>query len=284
MILKVKRQLRAAIAPWLVVFAAASVVPAAAAAEPLRIGGTGAALGAMRVLAQEFTKAEPRVSVRIPANLGSAGGIQAVIAGAVDLAISARPLTPEELGAGVKDIGWVQTPLAFVTSYPRALSLRSKAVADLFTNPRAAWPNREPVRLIMRPQNEVEMGSVLANLPGMQAALEAARRRSDIPVAATEQDNADFALKMEGSLTLMPLSQLLTERPDLRVLPLDGVRPSLSTLENGTYPLAQNLFLVLPAKPSPAAKRFVAFLSSPKAKRILQDSGMIPVARIALDS
>ena len=284
MISKVKRQLRAAIAPWLVVFAAAGVVPAAAAAEPLRIGGTGAALGAMRVLAQEFTKAESRISVRIPANLGSAGGVQAVIAGAVDLAISARPLTPEELEAGVKDIGWVQTPLAFVTSYPRALSLRSKAVAELFTNPRAAWPNGEPVRLIMRPQNEVDMGSVLANLPGMQAALEAARRRSDIPVAATEQDNADFALKMEGSLTLMPLSQLLTERPDLRVLPLDGVRPSLNTLANGTYPLAQNLFLVLPAKPSPAAKRFVAFLSSPKAKRILQDSGMIPVARIALDS
>jgi phosphate transport system substrate-binding protein len=266
----------------LVLFAVASSLPVSASAEALRIGGTGAALGLVRLLGAEFMKTEMRTTVQVSPNLGSAGGIQAVIAGAVDLAVSARPLTADEMRAGIKDVAWAQTPLAFVSSYRRVLGLKSKAVADLFTSPRATWPDGEPIRLIMRPQNEMDM-SVLGNLPGLQEALAAARRRSDIPVAATEQDNSDLAQKMEGSLTLMGLSQITTERPKLRILPLDGIRPGLDTLANGTYPLAQTLYLVLPANLNATSKRFVAFLSSPTAKRILQDGGAVPVARIAVN-
>ena len=282
MIATVKRHFRSTLALCVVVFVGVCSQPAAAR-EPLRIGGAGAATGVIRLLTNDFTRIDGRTAVQIPADLGSAGGIQAVIAGALDLAVTARPVTAEEAKAGVKDVLWAQTPLAFVSSYPHHLGLKSSAAAQLFASPRATWPDGGPVRLIMRPPNEMDLGAALAGLPGMEAALAAARRRADIPVAATAQDNADLAQKMEGSLTVMGLSQIITERPKLRILPLDGVRPSLDAMGDGSYRLAQTFHLVLPPNPNQPAKRFLVFLSTAKAKRILQEGGAAPVARIAAD-
>ncbi len=65
-------------------------------AATLKIGGTGAALGTMRILADQFVRKRPDISVVIPDSLGSGGGIKAVLAGALDIALSSRQLKPKE--------------------------------------------------------------------------------------------------------------------------------------------------------------------------------------------
>ncbi len=59
--------------------------PTAGLATTLKIGGTGAALGTMRILADAFTRKNPDISVEVPGSLDSSGGIKAVIAGALDV-------------------------------------------------------------------------------------------------------------------------------------------------------------------------------------------------------
>jgi len=49
-------------------------VPAAFAAETIRIGGTGSALGPMRVLEEAFRKQYPNMEVVVVPGLGSGGG------------------------------------------------------------------------------------------------------------------------------------------------------------------------------------------------------------------
>ncbi len=71
-------------------------------AATLKIGGTGAALGTMRLLADEFVRLHPDTSIVIPDSLGSGGGIKAVLAGALDIALSSRQLKSKEKNAGAK--------------------------------------------------------------------------------------------------------------------------------------------------------------------------------------
>ena len=130
----------------------------------------------------------------------------------------------------------------------------------------------------MRPKSDSDT-TVLGNMfPGMAAAIEDARQRPDVPIAATDQDNADMAERIPGSLTGSTLSQVKMERRSLRFVAIDGVEPSLDNLESGAYPFAKPIYFVLPANKSPLAERFIAFLGSPVGRAALRATGNLPVA------
>ena len=61
-----------------------------ARAETPKIGGTGSALGVMRFLGQEFSALQPATALTVLPMLGSGGGIKALIADTLDIAVSAR--------------------------------------------------------------------------------------------------------------------------------------------------------------------------------------------------
>ena len=63
---------------------------AAGEPAPLRIGGTGMALAAMRQIGDAFTAAQPQTTVTVLPSLGTGGGLAAVAAGAIDVAVAAR--------------------------------------------------------------------------------------------------------------------------------------------------------------------------------------------------
>ena len=75
---------------WLI---GAAVGPANAA-ETIKIGGTGSALGDMTRLAEAYMRANPDTKVVVLPSLGSAGGIKALRAGAIDIALTTDPLQP----------------------------------------------------------------------------------------------------------------------------------------------------------------------------------------------
>ena len=50
-------------------------------AETVKIGGTGFALGVMKMLAESFEKQYPGVKIQVFPSLGSSGGIKAVLQG-----------------------------------------------------------------------------------------------------------------------------------------------------------------------------------------------------------
>ena len=71
------------------------------AGETIRIGGTGSALAAMRILGAEFQKRDPEINVEVLVSLGTLGGIEALAEGAIDIGLAARGLKPEELAKGI---------------------------------------------------------------------------------------------------------------------------------------------------------------------------------------
>lgn len=109
----------------------------------------------------------------------------------------------------------------------------------------------------------------------MATALEVARARRDTNIAATDQDNADAAERIEGSLTGSTLTQMITEQRNVRLTPIDGVAPSVATAESGAYPFSKTLYFVLPAMKTPEAERFIAFIRSATGQELLRANGSI---------
>lgn len=249
----------------------------AASAETLRVGGVGAAMAMLPHLFAAFERGEePKLEV-IP-SLGSNGGLSALSEGVLDMAVSGRTLKPEELARGLTQSVAVRTPFVLVTSHPRPNGLKNSEIAGIFKSAKATWADGSTIRIILRPKSDSDTAVLGAMFPNMAAAIELARQRQDVSLAATDQDNADLAERVLGSLTGATLTQIKMERRNLRFVDIDGVEPSLENLERHSYPFAKTLYFVLSAKKNPVAARFIEFLQSSAGQAALLATGNILIA------
>jgi phosphate transport system substrate-binding protein len=249
-------------------------LPNIAVAEGIRIGGTGAALEAMRILADQ--RPDPKVPAEVLPSLGTAGGIEALADGVLDVAVAARPLKPAEAAKGVREATCVVTPLVFATSHHKPASMQLSQFPEIYADPRPTWPDGTPLRIILRSRAGSENPYLAKVVPGFGPALDAAYTRPGLPVGATDQENVDLALRIQGSLTPTTLLQIRAERLPLQVVPLDGVEPTAEAVLKGSYPLSFRLCLLLSATPSAEAQAFVAHAMSEHGIEILRTLGAAP--------
>lgn len=242
----------------------------------IRLGGTGMALAAMQQLGASLTAAEPSIRVEMLPSLGTPGGLRALSEGAIDLAVAGRSLKPEEKAKGLTEAGCLTTALVFVSSHPAPGGLRTADLPRIYADPSPVWPDGQPLKLLMRSRAGVENAYLTAAVPAMAAAIEKAFTHSGVPVATTDQENADLALRTAGSFTVMTLLQMRAERLDLRVLPLDGVAASTETLANGSYPFSVRVCIVLPDRAKPAATKFAAQFQSASGHALIRSLDATP--------
>jgi phosphate transport system substrate-binding protein len=241
-------------------------------AEALRIGGSGAIINVLPVLFAAFDRGEDITLEAVP-SLGSNGGLRALGDGVLDIAVAGRSLKPEERAQGLTQVAAIRTPFVLVTSHPRPNGLKSADVAEVFKAAKATWADGSLIRIILRPKSDSDTAILGGMFPGMSAAIEEARARRDIPLAATDQDNADQAEQIPASLAAAAFTQVQVERRNLRFVAIDDAMPSLENLQSGTYPFAKTIYFVLPAKKAAAAERFIAFLRSPDGQAALRATG-----------
>ncbi len=143
----------------------------------IRIGGTGGALGTMQQLAKAFKKTHPDVNIVLFPSLGSSGGISAVQEGALDIAISSRPLDDAEHNRGLVAIEYAKTPFVFVISSKSSITgLTTRQAVEIYEGGMQSWPDGSPIRLVMRPERD----SDTALLKSMSDAMKNAVRKQDV--------------------------------------------------------------------------------------------------------
>ena len=248
-----------------------------AAGEVLRVGGTGGATALLEQLGRPFTQ-QTGIAVEVIPSLGSSGGTNAVADGMLDLAISGRPLSAAELARGLVTVATVRTPYVLATSHPHPPAMAEREVIQAYASVKATWQDGSRVMLVLRPRAESDNLVLIGLFPGMDAALNQARQHGDVPVAATDQDNADMAEKLPGSLIGTTYTQVLLERRNLRLITIDGASPTMEAFEGGVYRYAKVFHVLHPRQASPAAKRFVEFLQSEEGLRTLRAAGCLPTA------
>jgi phosphate transport system substrate-binding protein len=260
-----------------VFFGCTLVAGPSAAAETLRLGGTGSAIGMLRQVGDEFTAATG-VKVEVVTSLGSNGAIRALVDGMLDIAVPARPLKTDETAAGLRQVAVLRTAYVIATSHFSTTGLKSADLAEIFKAGKPTWADGTPIRIILRPRSDSDTALLGELFAGMTEAIESARRRAEVPTAATDQDNVALADRTSGSLVGTTMTQIKTEHRNLHIVPLDGVEPTLANFESGVYRFAKRMYFIVPRDSTPEAQRFVDFLRSPQGVKALRETEILPGA------
>jgi phosphate transport system substrate-binding protein len=243
-------------------------------AEELKIGGTGAALATMQLMAQAYAKSHPETKITVLPSLGSGGGIKAVLSGAIQLAVSSRPLTDAEGRLGAVAVPYGRTPFVFATSTRTAVSsLTTRELVDIYAGRTDQWKDGQKIRLVLRPVGDTDSEMIKSISPEMREAKTAAEQRKGLPFAVTDQEAADAIEKLPGALGPSTLTQILSERRQLKALRLNAIEPNAKSIADGSYPLHKELSLVTGPKSPSSVQQFVAFVQSAAGREILQQTG-----------
>ncbi|MFM9939846.1 MAG: PstS family phosphate ABC transporter substrate-binding protein [Hyphomicrobiaceae bacterium] len=264
--------LRSILAATLGLLAGVGLTPSYA--ESIKVGGSGGGLRILQLLGLDYAKKHPGDRIEVVPSLGSAGGIAAVNGRAIDLAVSWRSLNAKEVSWPLHEIPFLETPFVFATTHSQGGSIARDDITKIFGGTLSTWPDGSPLRIILRPKSDSNSLFMVENIPGMQAALEQTRQRTDVPTAASDQDNLVLADKTEGVLTGISLLQLQGDPGHrLKVLAIDNVVPSLDRLRDGTYPYRIRMRVVFAHTRTPATERFLTYLAGKDAEAIIQQHG-----------
>jgi phosphate transport system substrate-binding protein len=258
------------------VFSLAMITSGSLQAETLRIGGTGVALGGMALLAEAFEKTHEGTTVTVLPSLGSSGGVRALTAGAIDLSVSSRPLKAAETEQGAEATLYATTPVAIVTSKMTTDdTITLKQLEQMYAGEVTQWSSGQPVRVVLRPKNETDTKMLVGLSDEMAVAMDAAQERPGMLRATNDQENAETLESIAGSLGVVALGQIATEKRQLKTLTLGETETaSADGGQNELY--SKQLFVVQSKNPSDLAKLFVEFIFSNEAQSILSATDHTP--------
>lgn len=274
-VLGVTRTVGATLATLVVVLAGAVTV---ASAETIRIGGTGVALGGMRILGTAFEQQNAGTTVEVLPSLGSSGGVRALLAGAVDLSVASRALKDKETDKGAVARLYATTPLALVTSEGAQVDrVTTEELAEIYSGARQTWPSGETIRVVLRPISETDTKILRALSAEMAQAVDAAFERQGLVSASNDQENAETLERLPGALGVVAIGQIATEARRLKVLRLDGSLPNAEGSYAQHPEFVKSLYLVTTGSASPVARAFVDYVLSEEGQAILASYDHIPV-------
>ena len=246
-------------------------------AEHVRFDGSAGVAPLVTALAAEYRTRNPRATLDIATGLGSSARIQAVADGRIDVAMASHGIDVAAIrtrGLEVHEIA--RTPVVFAVhaSVPVRALTRAQ-VCDVYARRIANW--RElggsdlPVVAMMRPAAEVDSEIALAEVPCLKA-IDLARVR----IVERPDDMAAQLATTSGAFGLTSMTYVQQSGGKLHALALDGVNPDAANVERGVYELARNSYLVTRQAAPAAVQRFLAFVRSAEAQRIIRANGAVP--------
>jgi phosphate transport system substrate-binding protein len=253
---------------------ASAVLSAPTFAEPITVGGVGSLTPVIKLLGIEYARKNPGFELSvIEPPMGSKGGIRALAAGKVDIALSGRSTNPDETGVAK---AWLHTPLVLATTGGKSKGLTRVQIADIYAGRKTGWDDNKPIRLVLRGDQETETKVLRGMSPAIDAAVTEALKRPGLPTAENDIEALELLGKISGSLGTTNLGLIMASAARVTALPIDEAMPSAKNLDDGSYPWRRQFYLITPANPSPALAAFVAWLSSTPALALVRKLDYLP--------
>lgn len=256
--------------------------------EKLIITGTGSSIGTMQRMGEIFQKKYPNVTVNILPSIGSTGAIKAVKAGQIDIALSYRPLKPDERSMEIIEEPYGRTAFIFgVQESNPTNGLMLAEIEDIYARKRKTWSDGTPIRLVLRPISDGFTAYLESINLRLKSASEKAHSIPGVFIGMTDQEAADQIEKTPGSFGATSASLVASEKRKIKALSVDGTAPILSNISissdisAGRYPYAMTLSLVYKKdKYQGAVKDFIEFVFSKDGRRLLSENGHVALPRI----
>lgn len=243
--------------------------------ERLILTGSSTLAPLVKELAKQFTLLNPGVDIVVEAG-GSSRGAADALSGKADIGMMSRAPHPDEKELFVFTIARDGIALVVHSDNPVNALTRSQVIdilAGRVTNWKAVGGIDAPIHVVSRTPGHSSIEIVTHYFGLGPEAIKSKHVRGD---------NAE-ALKMvlEDRHMLTYFSVGLAEDAmkkgqPVKTLPVEGVAATSATVRNGTYPLDRPLNLVTRGVPKGAARAFIEFVQSPRAREVIAEYDFVP--------
>ncbi|MDH4161306.1 MAG: substrate-binding domain-containing protein [Nitrospirota bacterium] len=241
------------------------------------ITGSGCSVsnvGYLTDLAKEYERRSgTRVLVR---GGGSVVGIEDLRSGNVDFAAACRPRAVDD----PTDITFVQVAwdaLVFIVHPTNTASTISLAQArSIYAGSITNWKNMGGPDLRMK----VFVSRARKGLSGVEGSMRTLLLGGKEPVETPHASFVSSTGIVEQMIERTPEGFATTgfssaQHRKVKMLQVDGVRPSIRSIVRNTYPLKRPLFLLLPKDPKPQVRKFVEFALSADGQRFISSKNIV---------
>ena len=238
-------------------------------------GGTGSGLGILKVLGKHYSTLHPEMTINVSPSLGSTGGIRALQAGAIDLAISSRSLKEQEK-ENLQELPLGSSPLVFAVHPDTPIhDMTFRLAAGIYSGAISTWPDGRQIRRFLRPESDTDWLLMRRVSDEMAKALDIAQKTQGLYLAVTDADAVSSLEQVTGSFGPTTLAMVLAEKRKVQLLSLTGRQPADVGVDPG-YPMLKTFWLIIRSDARPGILAFIAFIASPEGKKIVSELGIMP--------
>jgi phosphate transport system substrate-binding protein len=248
----------------------------AAQAETIKIGGSGSMIPLLTSLGNAYAKKNPKDTVEVnQKSMGQPGGIAALNAGAVDIAMSAMPITPEQAKLAVTQVEIAKVAgVVAVNPSVTATNLTGQQLCDIYAGKIKNWKQvggaDAPIAALTRPESD----STKVMFRKSQACLASLKEAPEILNLPKSADMHNALASTKNAIGICDQIALDDAKGKFKAIKVDGKAPEVS--DKWSFTLRNNL--VVKKTPSEAVKRFMNFVKSPEGQAIIKSEKAVPVA------
>ncbi|QXX25523.1 PstS family phosphate ABC transporter substrate-binding protein [Salmonella enterica subsp. salamae] len=213
---------------------------------------------------------------------------QRLIDGNTDIIFVAQPSEEQKKRAQEANVKLSYTPFAreafvfIVNADNPVASLTEQQVRDIFSGKITRWNEvggcDEAIQVWQRPENSgsqtVMLAKVMKHTPMLPAKeTEVAMGMGRVIREVAEYQNSNSAI----GYTFRYYATQMNSDKGIKLLAINGIYPSGSSIRNGTYPYSTDVYMVTRENPTQETQKIVDWFISPQGQLLVQNVGYVPL-------
>ena len=217
----------------------------------------------------------------------TAGAYENLFSGAADIIFCARPSKEQLAAAKEKGLEMKLTPIGreafvfFVNNKNPVTGLTTSQIKDIYAGKILNWKDvrgkNQPIKAFQRPEGSGSqtlllkvMGDVTP-MPALQADMP--NGMGDIISQTADYKNFSNAI----GYSFLYYATGMVKNDQIRLLQIDGITPSRTTIQDGTYPLGAEFYAITAGSKNPNVEGFIRWMLSPQGQSLLEKTGYTPL-------
>lgn len=263
----------------LYIVGATLALAAQAQSEKIVIDGSTGVTPLVEALAKAYREQNPGTTIEIGKGMGTKARIVALNEGKIDIAMASHGLNVADItrqGMGVREIAKIAVVFGVNASVPVS-SITDNQICDIYLGKVKNWKDVGGSDLaivpLTRPDSEVDTEVVRDKI----GCLKNLKMLESVKVMPKAPEMAKELAATAGAIGMTTTTVVEQSQGRVKALSLGGVAPTAQNVQNKTYALARDSFLVTKAAPAPAVARFLEFVRSSAGEKVIVANGAVPV-------
>ena len=253
--------------------------------QSIRISGSTTVLPIVQKAADQYMETHPDADIQISGG-GSGVGIQAIGAKTVDIGMSSRDVTKDEM---TKYPSFVVTTVAqdgiavVVNPANEIKFITQDQVKGIYLGTITKWTEINGANVPGTNNQIVVIGRDSAS--GTRVYFDEVILSKATPTKNMLEKNSNGAIlqtvaQTPGSIGYVSIGFVSN---DVKALPIwwnsqQFIAPTLDNVKNRTYPISRDLYVITNGKPTGLTGDFIKYILSPEGQKIVADEGYVPVS------